>query len=86
MDLPSAGEPSRRPQSTRALANPSRLSVAHRTAPGQVDLDPAYSDAETLRQSLVYRAKITKRGERWCDKLMEGPIDLSTFKKAVSTT
>ena len=61
---------------------PDRLTVAHRDDTGSLTSSPA--DPEVLRARAARRTQISKKAERWSDKMMEEIIDLSSFSKAVS--
>lgn len=82
--LLNAGESSRRPTPNRTLPQPSRLTVAHRDSTGQLDHVGELSDAESLRRDLHRRAELSRKADKWGDKMMEEVIDRRAFKRAVS--
>lgn len=78
-----SGEASRRPVPTRTLPQPASLSVAQRDD-GVTVTGRAKSDVQALKDDLTRRAELTRKAERWMDRLMEDTPSPATVKKAVS--
>ena len=72
-----------RPVPQRSLPGPARLTVAQRDLDGQIG-SSSRSDVQALKSDLDRRKEITRKGEKWADRLMETTPTLPVFRKAVS--
>ncbi|ORY21374.1 Rtr1/RPAP2 family-domain-containing protein [Naematelia encephala] len=63
----------------RSFPNPSRLRVVDSDSSSR----PVKTDAAALQASLVKRAQMQKRAERWMDRMMETTVDRPSFLKAL---
>ncbi|WOO83644.1 Putative RNA polymerase II subunit B1 CTD phosphatase Rpap2 [Vanrija pseudolonga] len=69
----------RAPQPQRTLKQPMSLGVAERSA-----TPAAQSDAASLRRALERRAELSRRADKWMDRLMEEVVDRVAFQRALS--